>query len=45
MLIDRFVVTDRQWAKIEPHCRGNKSDPGRTGGDARLFAEAVFWIA
>lgn len=31
--------------KIEPHCLGKKSDPGRTGGDGRLFLEAVFWIA
>ena len=22
-----------------------KSDPGRTGGDGRLFLEAVLWIA
>ena len=45
MPIDRCVITDRQWAKIEPHCLGKKSDPGRTGGDARLFLAAVFWIA
>ena len=24
---------------------GKKSDPGRTGGDGRLFLEAVLWIA
>ncbi len=41
----RFVITDRQWVLIEPHCRGKKSDPGRTGGDGRLFLEAVLWIA
>ncbi|MBW6494561.1 MAG: IS5 family transposase [Burkholderiaceae bacterium] len=45
MPIDRYIITDRQWGKIEPHCLGKKSDPGRTGGDARLFLEAVFWIA
>ncbi len=45
MPVDRFINTDRQWTKIEPHCLGKKSDPGRTGGDARLFLEAVFWIA
>ena len=32
MPIDRYIITDRQWAKIEPHCLGKKSDPGRTGG-------------
>ena len=31
-----------------PNLRGpafKKSDPGRTGGDGRLFLEAVLWIA
>ena len=42
---DRLVITDRQWALIEPHCLGKKTDPGRTGGDGRLFLEAVLWIA
>mgnify|MGYP006309116247 CR=1 FL=1 len=41
----RFIITDAQWEKIEPHCRGRKQDPGRTGSDPRLFLEAVFWIA
>ena len=36
----RFILTDRQWALIEPHCLGKKRDPGRTGGDGRLFLEA-----
>jgi transposase len=30
---------------MQPHCRGKVSDPGRTGGDNRLFLEAVLWIA
>ena len=41
----RFVLTDAQWEKIEPHCLGKKSDPGRSGGDNRLFVEAVLWKA
>lgn len=41
----RFVITDYQWERMEPHCLGRKQDPGRTGGDPRLFLEAVFWIA
>ena len=45
MTEERFVITDRQWALMEPHCLGKKSDPGRTGGDVRLFLEAVLWIA
>jgi len=43
--MDRRSLTDAQWAKMQPHCRGKESDPGRTGGDGRLFLEAVLWIA
>jgi len=45
MLSDRFVISDAQWALMEPHCFGKKRDPGRTGGDSRLFMEAVLWVA
>ena len=45
MLEERFVITDRQWSLMEPHCLGKKTDPGRTGGDGRMFLEAVLWIA
>ncbi|MEM1361612.1 MAG: IS5 family transposase [Pseudomonadota bacterium] len=41
----RFVIRDHQWVKMEPHCLGLKAHPGRTGSDARLFMEAIFWIA
>jgi len=41
----RKVLTDAQWALMEPYCLGRKCDPGRTGGDTRLFLEAVLWIA
>ena len=34
-----------QWAKMRPFGLGKPSDPGRTGGDALLFVEAVLWIA
>ena len=43
--MDRFSLTDAQWAEMEPFCLGKPTDPGRTGGDARLFTEAVLWIA
>jgi len=43
--MDRFVLTDAQWAKMEPHCLGKPGDPGRSGGNNRLFLEAVLWIA
>ena len=42
--MDRFVLTDAQWAKLEPLCLGKPSDPGRSGKDNRLFVEAVLWI-
>jgi transposase len=43
--MERFVLTDAQWALIEPHCLGKPRDPGRSGADNRLFMEAVLWIA
>ncbi len=43
--MDRFCLTDAQRAKMQPHCLGKPGDPGRTGGDNRLFLEAVLWIA
>ncbi len=33
-----------QWAKMEPHCLGKPTDPGRSGSDNRRFLEAVLWI-
>ncbi|MCW4593447.1 IS5/IS1182 family transposase, partial [Gluconacetobacter entanii] len=41
--MDRFVLTDAQWAKMEPLCLGKKTDRGRSGQDNRLFIEAVLW--
>jgi transposase len=43
--MERLVLTDAQWAKMEPHCLGKVGDPGRSGADNRLFVEAVLWIA
>ena len=43
--MDRYLLTDAQWAKMEPHCLGKPSDPGRSGADNRRFIEAVLWIA
>ena len=36
--MDRMCLTDAQWAKMPPHCKGKVTDPGRTGGDGRLFS-------
>ncbi|MEA3150953.1 MAG: hypothetical protein QOD56_1892 [Gammaproteobacteria bacterium] len=43
--MDRFSLTDAQWVKMQPFGLGKPTDPGRTGGDGRLFVEAVLWIA
>ena len=41
----RTILTDRQWALMEPHCLGKLTDPGRSGSNNRLFVEAVLWKA
>ena len=35
--MERFVLTDAQWAKMEPHCLGKPSDPGRPWRDLPPF--------
>ena len=42
--MSRRVLTNAQWAIIEPYCLGKATDPGQTGRDPRLFVEAVLWI-
>ncbi|HEX7854708.1 MAG TPA: transposase [Sphingobium sp.] len=37
-------MADAQWAKVDPHCLGKPSDPGRSGGDNQPFIEAVLRI-
>lgn len=41
----RLCLSDAQWAKMQSHCLGKPSDPGRTGSDNRMFLEAVLWVA
>ena len=41
---NRWVLSQAQWDKMEPHCLGKASDPGRSGSDNRRFVEAVLWI-
>jgi len=43
--MERLSLSDAQWGRMEPHCLGKPSDPGRSGSDNRLFLEAVLWIA
>ncbi len=43
--MDRYVLSDEQWARLEPLLPGKLGDPGRSGADNRLFMEAILWIA
>lgn len=43
--MSRRTLTDRQWAIIEPLVPGKEGDRRRTGSDARLFVDAVLWLA
>jgi transposase len=43
--MDRTVLGDAQWRRIEVLLPGKNGDPGVTGRDNRLFLEGVLWIA
>ncbi len=43
--MDRDVLRDDQWQRIEGLLPGKASDRGVTATDNRLFLEAVLWIA
>ena len=43
MRTERFVISDRSWAIIEPLVPGSERDCGVTARDTRLFLEAVLW--
>ena len=40
---ERFVVTDRMWARVWPPLPGKATDRGVTAADNRLFLESVLW--
>ncbi|WP_405053682.1 IS5 family transposase [Sphingobium sp. MK2] len=42
--MERFVLTDAQWANMESHCLGRRTDTRQSRKDNRLFLEAVQWI-
>ena len=42
--VERKMLSDAQWARMEPLCAGKEGDRGRTGEDNRRFVEAVLWI-
>jgi transposase len=41
----RLVLSDMQWSRIEKLCVGKPEDPGGTGGNNRMFVEAVLYVA
>ena len=44
LLMERLLLRDDQWKRIESLLSGKSSDCGVTGKDNRLFIEAVLWI-
>ena len=42
--MNRKMLRDDQWDRIEHLLPGKASDPGCTAKDNRLFVEAVLWI-
>ena len=42
--MDRKILTDEQWFKLENLLPGKRSDCGVTAKNNRLFLEAVLWI-
>lgn len=42
--MDRKMLRDDQWERIEHLLPGKASDPGCTARDNRRFVEAVLWI-
>jgi putative transposase len=40
----RYELTQAQWERIAPMLPGKDSDPGRTGGDNRLFVNGCLWV-
>ena len=43
--MERMVLSDRKWKRVEHLLPGKEGDPGQTARDNRLFLEAVLWIA
>ena len=43
--MERLLLRDDQWARLEPFCAGKQQDRGVTAKNNRLFMEAVLWIA
>jgi putative transposase len=44
MSVSRYELSDGQWDRIGSLLPGKTTDPGRTGGDNRLFVNGVLWV-
>ena len=42
--MDRRMLREDQWARLEALLPGKQGDPGRTARDNRRFVEAVLWV-
>jgi|SRR5580693_8987424 transposase len=42
--LDSHGADREQWERIAPLLPGKEGDPGRPGGDNRMFVEGVLWI-
>jgi putative transposase len=40
----RYELSEAQWARIAAMLPGKATDPGRSGGDNRLFVNGVLWV-
>jgi putative transposase len=40
----RYELSQAQWERIAPMLPGKAADPGRTGGDNRLFVNGCLWV-
>jgi len=43
-MVKRYELSEVQWRRIEDLLPGKPTDPGRTGGDNRLFVNGVLWV-
>ena len=40
----RYELSEAQWARVAPMLPGKAADPGRTGGDNRLFVNGCLGV-
>lgn len=43
-VMDRLILSDRQWDRISGHIIGDERTRGSSGRDNRMFMEGVLWI-